>query len=137
MRIIKKIWNDSVASKVIATFLSPYVIIALAAIIGFFKETGYWADLKRILLYNVSIPVWIIPLIIAVLFYAIQWVTKKKEDKNVIRHKGPYITFKGCPQDQCYCAVCWDNNHNKVQLPHYYGDTFKCPICKSEACYDV
>lgn len=57
MRIIKKIWNDSVASKVIATFLSSYVIIALAAIKGFFKETGYWADLKSILLYNVCIPV--------------------------------------------------------------------------------
>ena len=50
--------------------------------------------------------------------------------------RGPYITFKDQPQEQRYYAVCWDTKHVKVQLPHYFDDTFKCPICHNEGAYD-
>jgi hypothetical protein len=140
MGIIKKLWNDSVWSKVIATIIAPYVIALLAAVKGFFDENGYLTSLKEILGYVVGVPVWLIPIIIVAVSY-LTWLVIKHREKNdmersVIRHQGPYITFKDRPQDQCYCAVCWDTKHEKVQLPHYYGDTFKCPKCGSDGCYD-
>lgn len=140
MGIIKKIWNDSVWSKVIATIIAPYVIALLAAVKGFFDENGYLTSLKEIMGYVVGVPVWLIPIIIVAVSY-LTWLVIKHREKNdmersVIRHQGPYITFKDRPQDQCYCAVCWDTKHEKVQLPHYYGDTFKCPKCGSDGCYD-
>lgn len=140
MGIIKKLWNDSVWSKVIATIIAPYVIALLAAVKGFFDENGYLTSLKEILGYVVGVPVWLIPIIIVAVSYLTWLVIKHKEkndmERSVIRHQGPYITFKDRPQDQCYCAVCWDTKHEKVQLPHYYGDTFKCPKCGSDGCYD-
>jgi len=140
MGIIKKIWNDSVWSKVIATIIAPYVIALLAAVKGFFDESGYLTSLNEILGYVVGLPVWLIPIIIVAVIYLTWFVIKHREkndlEKSVLRHQGPYITFKDQPQDQCYCAVCWDTKHEKVQLPHYYGDTFKCPKCGSDGCYD-
>jgi len=140
MGIIKKIWNDSVWSKVIATIIAPYVIALLAAVKGFFDESGYLTSLNEILGYVVGLPVWLIPIIIVAVIYLTWFVIKHREkndlEKSVLRHQGPYIPFKDQPQDQCYCAVCWDTKHEKVQLPHYYGDTFKCPKCGSDGCYD-
>lgn len=140
MGIIKKIWNDSVWSKVIATIIAPYVIAFLVAIKGFFDESGYLASLKQLLGYAIEVSVWLIPVIIVAVSY-LTWLfirirQKNHIEKSVIRHQGPYITFKDQLQDQCYCAVCWDTKREKVQLPHYYGDTFKCPKCGSEAAYD-
>jgi len=140
MSIIKKIWNDSVWSKVIATIVAPYVIAILVALKGFFDESGYLASFKQILGYAIEMPVWLIPIIFLAVIYLTWLIIKHRQnkyiEKNVIRHQGPYITFKDQSQDQCYCAVCWDTKHEKVQLPHYYGDTFKCPKCSSEGCYD-
>ena len=140
MGIIKKIWNDPVGSKVIAVIISPYVLALLAAIKGFFNEIGYIASLKNLLFYSVGIPVWLIPIIILVIIYItllyVQYRSNTNIEKNVIRHQGPYITFKDQPQEQRYCAVCWDTKHVKVQLPHYFDDTFKCPICHNEGAYD-
>lgn len=133
-----KIWKDPVWSKVIAVIITPYVIALLAAIKGFFNDKGYWADLKEIL--NIGIPLWCAPLFIAftilcVLMY-VQYRRNHDAENSVIRHQGPYITFKDQPQDQCYCAVCWDTEKQKVQLPHYYDDTFKCTKCGNEGAYD-
>lgn len=138
MSWLKKIWNDSVWSKVIATLLTPYFLAALTAIIGFFSDKGYKQQLLDIL--NISISLWILPLVVVVTI-VIAILYKKYKDKNdiensIVRHTGPYVTFKDKPQEQCYCAVCWDGNHRKVQLPHYFGDTFKCPVCGSEGAYD-
>ena len=140
MGIIKKVWKDPVGSKVIAVIISPYALALITAIKGFFNETGYITSLKNILMYSVSVPAWLIPIIILVTIYLtlfyVQFKERRSIDKSVKRHQGPYITFKDQPQDQCYCAVCWDTKHEKVQLPHYYDDTFKCPKCKSEGAYD-
>lgn len=140
MVIIKNIWKDPVGSKVIAVIISPYVLALLAAIKGFFDESGYLTSLKEILGCAIGVPVWLIPLIIATVSYLTWFIIKRREkndiEKSVIRHQGPYITFQDQPQGQCYCAVCWDTKREKVQLPHYYGDTFKCPKCGSEAAYD-
>lgn len=140
MGIIEKIWKDPVGSKVIAVIISPYFLALLAAIKGFFNENGYMITLKNILFYSVGVPVWLIPIIILVTIYItllyVQFRANKNIERNVIRHQGPYITFKDQPQDQCYCAVCWDTEKQKVQLPHYYGDTFKCTKCGNEGAYD-
>lgn len=140
MGLIKKIWKDPVGSKVIAVIISPYVLALFAAIKGFFDKTGYFVSLKDLLVYSVGIPAWLIPIIILVTIYItllyVQFRTNRNVEKSVIHHQGPYITFKDQPQNQCYCAVCWDTKHEKVQLPHYYDDTFKCPKCGSDGCYD-
>lgn len=139
MSWLKKIWNDSVWSQVIATLLAPYVLAALAAITGFFTDKGYKQQLLDIL--NIGIPLWVLPLVVIVTVVVMILYRRHKEKKNVeksvIRHRGPYITFKGKPQDQCFCAVCWDNNHRKVQLPHLYPNTFKCPVCNNEGGYEA
>lgn len=139
MKLLKKIWNDSVWSKIIAVILSPYVLAALVSIKGFFNEKGYWDFLKSFL--TIECPIWILPIVALVAVIIVMAIVKYKNkhdiEKSVIRHQGPYITFIDKPQDQCYCSVCWDDGHKKVQLPHFYGDTFKCPKCNSEGCYDV
>ena len=139
MNFIKKIWNDSVWSKVIATIISPYVLAALISVKGLFDGKGYLSSLEKIL--TIDCPIWVFPLVvlitILVVLTAIRYKKNHDVEKSVIRHQGPYITFKESPQDQCYCSVCWDDGHKKVQLPHYYDNTFKCPKCNSEGSYDV
>lgn len=138
MSWLKKIWNDSVWSKVIAALIAPYILAAVAAIKGFFSAKGYKQQLIDIL--NVSVSLWILPLVIILTIVIIILIKRYQEkndiEKSVIRHTGPYITFRNQPQGQCYCAVCWDDNHKKVQLPHYAYDDFKCPKCGNTGCYD-
>lgn len=141
MELLKKIWKDSVGSQVIVIIMTPYIIALLTAIKGFFNDSGYWADLKGILCYKVGLPVWCLPIIIGATVFitlkCVQWRKRRDIDNSVIRHQGPYITFQDQPQDQCYCANCWNLHREKVQLPHYYDDTFECAKCKSKGAYDV
>lgn len=140
MGLIKKVWKDPVGSKVIVIIITPYVVALVAAIKGFFDKSGYWTDLKGLLCYKVGLPAWCLPIIIAATIYFtlkyVQYRKKRDIENSVIRHQGPYITFKDQPQEQCYCANCWDINHEKVQLPHYYANTFKCARCNNEGAYD-
>lgn len=41
---------------------------------------------------------------------------KRDLDEQIVRHKSPYITLLGKPQNICYCAVCWGKSHSLIQM---------------------
>lgn len=61
-------------------------------------------------------------------------------DKRIVRHKSPYITLLGEPNDICYCAVCWGKSHDLIQMlvSEEYGLThFHCCNCDSRFFADL
>lgn len=130
---ITHVWKDSVWSKVIATIITPYILLSLGAIQSIFTDEMYWAVFRDML--NYDIPLWCIILI----FWLIAWgiyaylIYKKKQSirkqQEVIHYKSPFITFKNESTKQRYCANCWENDHKKVQLNEDLYECFECPCC--------
>lgn len=55
-------------------------------------------------------------------------------DKRIVRHKSPYITLSGEPNDICYCAVCWGKSRDLIQMivvEDYEMHHFSCCNCKN------
>lgn len=58
---------------------------------------------------------------------------QKDVTDRIIRHKHPFITLLGEPE-QKYCATCWGKEKQFIQMLSYiyYGaPTLRCPNCKS------
>ena len=49
--------------------------------------------------------------------------------KNVIRHKGIYITFEGDTLEIPYCASCFGKDEKLIQLFDYSEKYYCCPVC--------
>lgn len=64
MCIFRKVWKDPVISKIIAAIILPYILVLIVAIKGFFNDHGYTEELKEIALFRISVPLWLIPIII-------------------------------------------------------------------------
>lgn len=61
-------------------------------------------------------------------------------DKKIVRHKSPYITLSGEPNDICYCAVCWGKNHKLIQMTvgvNYGSMHFHCCNCDNRFFADL
>lgn len=61
-------------------------------------------------------------------------------DMRIVRHKSPYITLLGEPNDICYCAVCWGKNRDLIQM--IVGEDcgmchFSCCNCKNRFFADI
>lgn len=127
------VWKDSVWSKVIATIIMPYILLALGAIKSIFTDDKYWAVLCNML--NYGIPSWIVILVLWLIAWGVYvyLIYKKKQNirqkQEVIRYNSPFITFKNESTKQRYCANCWENEHKKVQLSADVYDCFECPCC--------
>lgn len=55
-------------------------------------------------------------------------------DRKVVRHKSPYITLAGEPNDICYCAACWGKNRELIQMhvsKDYGSHHFHCCNCNN------
>lgn len=55
-------------------------------------------------------------------------------DKKIVRHKSPYITLAGEPNDICYCAVCWGKSRELIQMlvsEDYASNHFHCCNCNN------
>lgn len=59
---LKKLWIDSVWSKVIAALLLPYFVALVAAVKGFLSEKRYIGQVHDI--QCIDIPLWTVPFII-------------------------------------------------------------------------
>lgn len=124
---LKKLWKDSVWSKIIATILTPYIILVIGALKSIFTDDNFLQALTHI--FNFGIPLWIVILIFWVIGWGLYALYKFRNRKQVIHYKSPFITFKNESTEHRYCANCWENEGTKVQLNANYFDCFECPKC--------
>ena len=53
-------------------------------------------------------------------------------EENIVRHNIPYITLANDPNKTSYCAVCWGNGKNLIQMlvvEDYSTYHFSCRNC--------
>lgn len=140
IKFFRQIWNDSVWSKVIATIIFPYILLALGALKSIFTDETYIKALCKVLSYD--IPLWFVILLIWTIVwivYAIYiWMKHKelKKQQEVIHYKNPFITFKNESTYLRYCANCWENDHKRVQLTNDCFDSFECPVCHTKGNFE-
>lgn len=61
-------------------------------------------------------------------------------DRKVVRHKSPYITLLGEPNDICYCAACWGKSRELIQMlvsEDYSLNHFHCCNCNNSFFADL
>lgn len=67
---------------------------------------------------------------------------RKQQDlvRKVVRHKSPYITLSGEPNNICYCATCWGKSHKLIQMLVIDDDDikhFRCHNCDNNFFADL
>lgn len=63
---------------------------------------------------------------------------KRKADisKEIIRHDDPFLTLRGRPITERYCATCWGKDEKLIQVRRMYNGSFMCPLCNTTGVYD-
>lgn len=53
--------------------------------------------------------------------------------KNIIRHKGLYITLEGERPGIVYCSSCYGKDNKFIQMFDYDEKCYNCPVCRTYA----
>jgi len=57
-------------------------------------------------------------------------------EKQIIRHKEPYLTLKYDSERIMYCARCWDYEKKLVQVKCVDAITYRCLQCNNTGIYE-